>query len=69
MAWTRYDLWDPWIVKKTNTYSDRYAVVDMKQYKPIYVSRYHYQAQEYMHTLHGDYTIMEYNGLRPNGVQ
>lgn len=69
MAWTRYDLWDPWIVKKTHETPDRYAVVDMKKYQPVFVSNYLSESKDYLNTLHGDYTIMQYNGLRPNGVQ
>ena len=69
MAWTRYDLWDPWIVKKTNELPERWAVIDMSKRKIVFVDNYIWNAKKYMNTLHGSYQIMQYLGNRPNGIQ
>lgn len=69
MAWTRYDLWDPWIVKKTNELPERWAVVDMSRSTPIFIDNYIWNARKYMGTLHGNYQVMQYFGNRPNGIQ
>ena len=69
MAWTRYDLWDPWIVKKTNELPERWAVIDRKVRTIVFVDNYVWNARKYMHTLQGDYEVMQYLGNRPNDIQ
>lgn len=69
MAWTRYDIYDPWLVKKTNELPERYAVIDMSKPRVVYVSDYNYECIRYMNTLHGNYDVMPYKGTRPNGIQ
>ena len=69
MAWTRYDLWDPWVVKKTNELPERWAVIDMNKRMIVFVDNYVWNAQKYMSTLHGNYQVMQYFGNRPNGIQ
>ena len=69
MAWTRYDLWDPWIVKKTNELPERWAVIDMSKRMIVFVDNYVWNARKYMSTLRGNYQVMQYLGNRPNGIQ
>ena len=69
MAWTRYDLWDPWIVKKTNELPERWAVLDCKKRVIVFVDNNAWSAKKYMSTLHGNYKVMQYFGNRPNGIQ
>lgn len=69
MAWARYDLWDPWIVKNTNKLLKRWAVIDMNKHIVIFVDNHVCNARKYMSTLHGNYQVMQYLGNRPNGVQ
>ena len=68
MAWSRYDLWDPWVVKKTNQRLGSWAVMDMR-HNPVYITYSRRSAQQYMDTLQGPYQIELYNGSRPDGIQ
>ena len=67
--WARYDIWDPYVVKMTHKTRDRWAVVDMTNNTPVYVSNWMHEASDYMNTLRGNYKLMPYNGYRANGVQ
>lgn len=69
MAWTRYDLWDPWLVKKTNQVPRRWAVVDMHKHAPVYITYFENDAHRYLNTLQGEYKVAPYNGFKPNGIQ
>lgn len=69
MAWTRYDLWDPWIVKKTNELPERWAVIDMSKHMIVFVDNYIWNARKYRDTLHGNYQVVQYTGNKPNGIQ